>query len=195
MLDIIERKFEPFVAPRSREITDGTAAVLLPLVDYPSEPHIVLTQRAGHLNSHPGQVSFPGGKFEPGDDNLLITALRETEEEIGVPSSEIRIVTELPFQRTRFNVNVAAFLGVLEPGQNYRVDSTELDAVFEVPLGFFLDPTNIRYQTFEGPGYKLNRACYPYNDFIIWGFTLGVLIDLLNDTLNADIDLQYRASD
>lgn len=191
MLDVIKQQFTPFAGPSTREVAGNAAAVLVALVDYPREPAVILTQRAEHLSTHPGQVSFPGGKYEPQDDSLLATALRETHEEIGLPESSIQVLAELPVRNTRFDIAVAPFLGIVEPGQQYRADPAELDAVFEVPLGFFMAPENLRYQLFEGGGAQFTMPCYHFDDYVIWGFTLKVLVDLLNRTLDAGIVLQY----
>lgn len=191
MLKLIEQQFDPFIAPTEYDLTDRIAAVLVALVDHPNATAVVLTQRAEHLSSHPGQVSFPGGKYEPGDKDLLATALRETQEEIGLPSDAVRILAELPVRQTRFDIGVVPYLGVIQPGHSYRVDRSELDAVFEVPLRFFMDKGNIRYQMFDGPGYQYRMPCYNFSGYIIWGFTLKVLIELLNHTLHAGIVLQY----
>lgn len=190
MLDIIQQKLPPLTEPTPRGQVGSSAAVLVALVDYPEEPAVILTRRAGHLNSHPGQISFPGGKCEEQDENLLVTALRETREEIGLAEEDVEVLAELPASSTRFDVKVSAFLARVAPGQTYQVDTSELDAVFEAPLSFFLDTGNLRYQRFVGDDYDITMPCYNYGDYCIWGFTLRVLIELLNDTMQAGIHLR-----
>jgi len=178
------------------ELREGeVAAVLLALTQSETNPHIVLTQRAMHMNSHRGEVAFPGGKWDATDSSLLFTALRESEEEIGLPTSEVEVIGQLPTRRTRLDLLVTPFVGLFDPQVSLQPNLEELDSVFQVPLSFFLDTDNLTADIFTGPDYKLKMPCYIFQDntqkYRIWGFTLGVLVDFLNKTLNANIKLQY----
>lgn len=166
------------------------AAVLIALTRDPVEPTVVLTKRSEQLNSHRGQVAFPGGKRDREDPNLLATALREAHEEISLPADQVEVIGRWRSQQTRFNMDVTPFVGLVDAGLDFQANEGELDAVFEVPLSYFIDQNNLTSDHFSGPGYSLEMPCYIYEGFRIWGFTLGVLVDLLNQSLHAGIDLQ-----
>lgn len=167
------------------------AAILIALTREPDNPKIIFTKRAEHLNSHRGQVAFPGGKWEPGDEDLLVTALRETWEEIDLPPKKVQVIAGLPVSRTRQLMGVKPYVGLIEAGLPLIANPEELDAVFEVPVAYFLDPRNLTVDYFVGPDYALNMPCFIYDDYRIWGFSLVVLTDFLNLALDAGIRLVY----
>ena len=167
------------------------AAILVALTREPANPKIIFTKRAEHLNSHRGEVAFPGGKWEPGDEDLLVTALRETREEIDLPPHQVQVIAGLPVNRTRQLMRVKPYVGLIEPDLVLVANPEELDAVFEVPVSYFLDPSNLTVDYFVGPDYALNMPCFIYDDYRIWGFSLVVLADFLNISLDAGIRLVY----
>ncbi|MCH8111509.1 MAG: CoA pyrophosphatase, partial [Proteobacteria bacterium] len=118
------------------------AAVLVPLVLRQDGVTMLLTQRTDHLRDHAGQVSFPGGRVEAYDEGAVATALRETEEEIGVGPSHIEVVGELDLYETRTGFRITPVVGLVEPGFTLTLDEFEVAEVFEVPLSFVLDPAN-----------------------------------------------------
>jgi 8-oxo-dGTP pyrophosphatase MutT (NUDIX family) len=193
MLKLITEQLADLPIERSLPIDDemGEAAILLALVSDPDDPKIILTKRAEHLNSHRGEVAFPGGKWEEDDTDLLMTALRETEEEIGLHPSSVEVIASLPANFTRYSMRVRPYVGVIPPGLSLEANPDELDAVFYVPLRYLLDPSNLTVDHFTGPDYSLNMPCYIYQGYRIWGFSLVVLTDFLNLTLNAGIELHY----
>ncbi len=193
MLSLITHRLESLPIRRSMPIDDelGEAAILLALTCEQDDPKIILTKRAEHLRSHAGEVAFPGGKWEPGDNDLLMTALRETHEEIDLPPESVEVIASLPVNQTRHNMRVSSYVGLVSPEQSFTANPDELDAVFRVPLRYFLDQSNLTVERFTGPDYSLRMPCYIYQGYRIWGFSLVVLINFLNLTLDAGINLYY----
>lgn len=167
------------------------AAVLLALTRE-SDPQLVFTRRAQHMKSHPGQVAFPGGKWEQGDSSLLFTALRESEEEVALAPAEVELIAKLPQRRTRLGVQVTPYLGFIRPGLPLLADPAELDAIFHVPLSYLLESQHLIKKQVDVLGNWCWMPCYHYAGYTIWGFTLTVLVDMLNRVfdvgLSADID-------
>src|SRR6266850_3073361 len=118
------------------------AAVLVPIVAHPEGLTVLFTQRTVHLKAHSGQVSFPGGRAEPGDPSIEFTALREAEEEIGLPARRVEVLARLPEYFTRTGFRVTPVVGLIQPPLELVPDAREVDEVFEVPLDFILDPAN-----------------------------------------------------
>ncbi|MBU3022931.1 CoA pyrophosphatase [Aestuariibacter sp. A3R04] len=154
------------------------AAVLIPLVDYGEKLDVLLTQRAKHLRHHPGQVSFPGGAKEPQDTDLVATALRETEEEIGLDPSYVDIVGTLPPYRTISGYSMTPVIGFVAPGQRLRVDENEVADVFEVPLRTLVDRKKhlIHYAQREQKHFPIYFV--PWKQRMIWGATAAILRNL-----------------
>ena len=112
------------------------SAVLVPLFIADGEPHAVFTRRRADLRRHAGEISFPGGRRDPEDSDLRDTALREAEEEIGLPRAEVRLLGELPPTSTFVtNYVIHPFVGLIPTGLAWRVSEREVDAVLELPLG------------------------------------------------------------
>lgn len=159
------------------------AAVLMALTDS-CDPSMVFIRRAEHLSSHQGQVAFPGGMWEPEDNSLLDTALRESEEEIALPRSCVEVIATLEPRVTRFAVRVSPFVGVIPEGLEFVPELSELDAVFEVPLSFLLDGGNYRRKQFRTAGGVYEAPCIFYNNYCIWGFTFGLVQEVLSDVFD-----------
>ena len=166
------------------EITDGTneikregqrkAAVLMPLVKRESW-NIILTQRPETMPSHAGQIAFPGGKAEP-DETIARTALRETEEEIGVGEEHIELLGRLPSFDAVSSYRITPFVGIVSSTAKVMPDPREVESVFEVPLGFLMNPENhVRREVFfDGKDHTMFDM--PYDDVDgrhrkIWGMT------------------------
>lgn len=154
------------------------AAVLIPMVARAAGMTMMLTQRTDHLAHHPGQVSFPGGHVDPGDGTPEETALRETEEEVGLARRHITIIGRLADYWTRTGFNVAPIVAVVEPPFDIAPDPHEVAEVFEVPLDFLMDPANHERQSREYQGVTRRFYAMPYNGHYIWGATAGMLVDL-----------------
>ena len=154
------------------------AAVLVPLVDHPSGMTVMLTQRTDHLDHHAGQISFPGGRIETEDRNAVAAALRETEEEVGVPESHIEVIGRLDDYATGTGFVVAPVVGMIQPPYPTDADTFEVAEVFEVPLAFVLDPENHRRESRVFRGIERHFYVLPYADRYIWGATAAMLVNL-----------------
>ena len=154
------------------------AAVLVPLVDRPDGMTVLLTQRAANLADHPGQVSFPGGRIDPTDADATCAALREAEEEVGLPRASVEVIGRLDTYVIRTGYEVTPVVGVLDPPERYRPDPKEVAQVFEVPLGFILDPANVELRQREFNGAMRQFYVWPYRDHYIWGATAAMLVNL-----------------
>jgi 8-oxo-dGTP pyrophosphatase MutT (NUDIX family) len=152
------------------------AAVLLLVVNHPTDPTVVFTQRTAHLADHAGQISFPGGRCEECDESAEETALREAEEEIGIERDRIELLGRLPQYHTSTGYCVTPIVGWAEPPLTYRPDPHEVADVFEVPLGFLLDSGNHRYESAFYKGRMRNYWAMPYGERFIWGATAGMLV-------------------
>lgn len=161
-----------------RDATPTLAAVLVPLIDRADGMTVLLTQRTAHLNSHAGQISFPGGRVEHGDATPESTALRETEEEIGLPSSHIELVGRLNTRHTGTGYRVVPVVGLIDPPFPLEPDPGEVAEIFEVPLGFVLDPANHRLETRIQGGMERQFYALAYRDYFIWGLTARLLVNL-----------------
>jgi 8-oxo-dGTP pyrophosphatase MutT (NUDIX family) len=161
------------------------AAVLVPVVNRPEGLTLLLTQRSADLPDHPGQISFPGGRVEPGDATLADAALRETAEEVGLAANCIEILGELATYETVTGYRVTPIVGWVEPPFTLAPDPVEVAEAFEVPLAFVLDPANQQRQ-FRMLG-ELRRDFWaiPWRDRYIWGATAAMLL-ILDRTLRAD---------
>jgi 8-oxo-dGTP pyrophosphatase MutT (NUDIX family) len=154
------------------------AAVLIPIVAREEGLTVLFTQRTTHLKSHSGQVSFPGGRAEPGDASAEFTALREAEEEIGVPAECVEILARLPDYHTRTGFRVTPVIGLLTPPLELAPDPREVEEIFEVPLAFLLDERNQQRRTREFQGQSVGFYVYEYQERTIWGATAGMLVNL-----------------
>jgi 8-oxo-dGTP pyrophosphatase MutT (NUDIX family) len=182
----LRRRLAGRPAPGSAEYGDdgagraGTtaAAVLVPVIVHPGELTVLFTQRTAHLRAHAGQVSFPGGRAEPGDPSAEFTALREAGEEIGLVPARVQIIGRLADYHTRTGFRVAPVVGLIEPPLELLPDPHEVDHVFEVPLAFLLDPRNRQRRTREFQGRTVGFYVFEYQNRTIWGATAGILVNL-----------------
>lgn len=154
------------------------AAVLVPLVDRMDGLTVLLTRRTAHLAHHAGQVSFPGGHIEPDDGGPVDTALRETEEEIGVDRRHIEVIGHLDLYVTRTGFAVVPVVALVRPPFTVTPDPHEVDEVFEVPLSFLLDPANHQKCSAEFEGVVRHFYAMPYHRHFIWGATAGMIVNL-----------------
>jgi 8-oxo-dGTP pyrophosphatase MutT (NUDIX family) len=153
------------------------AAVLVPIVDRPGGLTVVLTKRADHLNSHAGQVSFPGGRAEEVDGSAEETALRETEEEIGLSREFISIMGGLDLYETGTGFSIQPIVGLVREGFCLTVDKGEVAEAFEVPLDFLMDPKNHLRHSAVWQGKRREYYAMPYGNYYIWGATAGMLVN------------------
>jgi 8-oxo-dGTP pyrophosphatase MutT (NUDIX family) len=154
------------------------AAVLVPIVDHADGLTVLLTQRAADLKQHAGQISFPGGRLEPGDADAHEAALREADEEIGLGREYVEVIGYLPDHLIISGYRVTPVVAFVRPGFELKLDTTEVSEAFEVPLRFVLDPVHHkarRRQLGEG---EIEVYDIPYGERNIWGATAGMLMTL-----------------
>ncbi len=154
------------------------AAVLIGLVEHQTGLSVLLTQRTDHLQHHPGQISFPGGHVEEQDDDAVATALRETEEEIGLDRAHMDVLGRLRTYITRTGFAVTPVVALVKPPFELNPDPHEVAEVFEVPLAFLMNPDNHQKHLREFEGTPRYFYAMPYQDYYIWGATAGMILDL-----------------
>jgi len=166
------------VLPRYRhppERMPTPAAVLVPLVNRPDGLTLLLTQRTAHLHDHAGQISFPGGRVDDEDDTRIHTALREAEEETGLHRRHVEIIGQLPEWDIQTGFRVTPVVGWVEPPFELAPDPFEVAEVFEVPLGFLLNPENHRRHSDVIDGRQRHYYSMPWEGRYIWGATAGMI--------------------
>lgn len=167
--------------PHLRErLTAGLkpAGVLIPIIDYGAEPSVLLTRRSAELKYHAGQVSFPGGRMEPGDRDIGHTALREAHEEVGLEPTAVDVAGYLAPTPTITGYAVTSVVGLLQPGVDLRLDPGEVEHAFEVPLHFLLDVANQRAGVREYRGRQVPIVEFVFGNERIWGATANILLRL-----------------
>lgn len=160
--------FSPVENPRP-------AAVLVPLVMREDELTVLLTRRTDEMPSHPGQVAFPGGKIDAGDDGPVGAALRETHEETGLAREFVETCGFLDIYQTRTGFRICPVVALVRPGFSLQPEEGEVAEIFEVPLGFLMNPANHQRHGREWEGKKRWFYAMPYDRHYIWGATAGML--------------------
>ncbi len=153
------------------------AAVLVPLILHRDTPSVLLTQRAAHLTHHAGQVSFPGGRIEPGETPEQ-AALRESAEEIGLDPRLPALAGRMPSHTTGTGYEITPILGMIEPGFSLTPDPSEVALAFEFPLAILLDPNAPRRERREWKGRMREYWVWPHGEHFIWGATATILVNL-----------------
>ena len=154
------------------------AAVLVPIVKRSNGLNIILTERALHLRHHPGQISFPGGKYEHSDDSLQYTALRETQEEIGILPEQVNIFGTLPTLPTVSGFIVSPYIGFVSSSHLLAIDPQEVKSVFELPLTFLLNKEHFYLHHLMANKKRHFTYYIPYKNRMIWGATAQMLKSL-----------------
>jgi 8-oxo-dGTP pyrophosphatase MutT (NUDIX family) len=154
------------------------AAVLIPLLWHENEWHVLYTRRTDRVESHKGQVSFPGGACDEGETTPEQTALREAEEEIGIDPADIKVLGRMANLITITYFRVTPVVGVIKWPAVFKVGEHEVARIFTIPLGWLANPSN-RWQ-FERPGTDLTLIAYhPYDGELLWGATARMTVDFL----------------
>jgi 8-oxo-dGTP pyrophosphatase MutT (NUDIX family) len=155
------------------------AAVLVPLVQRDAGVHVLLTHRTSHLHGHAGQISFPGGRVEAHDRHRQDTALRETEEEIGIARNAIEVLGTLPEYDVQTGYRITPVVGWITPPFELKIDPFEVQDAFEVPLGHFLRPEHYQRRSYLLEAVERRYLAVPYQGRYIWGATAAMLYSLM----------------
>jgi|LNFM01.1.fsa_nt_gb 8-oxo-dGTP pyrophosphatase MutT (NUDIX family) len=154
------------------------AAVLVPIVIGHGEPEVLLTVRHSALRSHPGQISFPGGRVDPVDTDVASTALRETYEEVGIEPGDIRVLGSLAPYLTGTGYSVVPVLGLVPAGYPYRLADDEVAEIFHAPLSFLLDEQRWEVREYEYEGRRRPYFEIWFGRYRIWGATAQMIVSL-----------------
>lgn len=164
---------------RMQDTPPRPAAVLVPLVATSAAVEVLLTRRTAHLHDHAGQISFPGGRTDEGDRDATHTALREAEEEIGLPAAHVEILGSLPEYLTGTGYRVTPVVGLIEQRFEPRLDRFEVDEAFAVPLSFLMDPRNHERRAVVLDEVSRRFYAMPWTSggrrYFIWGATAAML--------------------
>lgn len=152
------------------------AAVLIAITDR-RDPGVLLTRRTAHLRRHAGQVAFPGGRVDAADADAVAAALREADEEIGLMPNAVDVISTLDPYRTVTGFSVTPVVGLIPPDLPLNAQAEEVDAIFEVPLAFLLDPANCARKAAEYQGEIRHYYEIMWNDFRIWGATAAMIVN------------------
>jgi 8-oxo-dGTP pyrophosphatase MutT (NUDIX family) len=162
--------------PDGVQVTE--AAVMVPLVHRAEGLQVLLTQRTSHLSDHAGQISFPGGRVEATDASREDTALRETEEEIGLARARVEVLGRLPEYEIPSGFRITPIVGWIEPPFELKLDPFEVSSVFEAPLAHFLEHSRYQRREYRFKGRHRHYLAIPYQGRYIWGATAGMLYSL-----------------
>jgi 8-oxo-dGTP pyrophosphatase MutT (NUDIX family) len=188
--EALRRRFQTPPAWTPETLGDGgvfegrertSASVLVPLVQREQGVTVLLTQRTSHLRDHAGQISFPGGRVEAGDADAIDTALRETEEEVGLARRHVEVIGALPIYRTVTDYDVTPIVALVHPPFELAIDAHEVAEAFEVPLEFLMTPAHHQRHVFEFAGGQRAFLSMPWpradgrGDYFIWGATAAML--------------------
>jgi 8-oxo-dGTP pyrophosphatase MutT (NUDIX family) len=168
---------DPAAWQRAGVVASRPAAVLVAVVDHPM-PSVILTVRTADLATHAGQIAFPGGKIDPHDESPLGAALREAEEEIGLPSALVEPLGYLDLYLTFSGFRILPTVARVAPGYALDLNKSEVSEAFEVPLAFLMGPENHHRHSRDWKGITRHYYAMPYEDRYIWGVTAGILRNL-----------------
>jgi 8-oxo-dGTP pyrophosphatase MutT (NUDIX family) len=154
------------------------AAVLIPILRRPSSLSVLFTRRTETMTSHAGQISFPGGKVDVGDRDPASTALREAYEEVGIPSTYVEVIGDLPTYKTGSGYKIQPVVGLVTPDFNFLPQPSEVAEIFEVPLSEILDPDNHMIETQTWNDAPVSYYVISVSGRRIWGATAAIVVSL-----------------
>src|SRR5262245_38296895 len=179
-----DHELDPMTAAIAAVRPIRPAAVLVPVVAR-AEPMVLLTQRTAHLKDHAGQISFPGGKIDPGDASPMAAALREADEEIGLAADRIEPIGYLDLYLTTFGFRIVPLVARVTPEFALTLNPDEVADAFEVPLAFLMSPENHQRKSREWNGLTRHFYEMPFGERYIWGETAGILRNLYESIYTA----------
>jgi 8-oxo-dGTP pyrophosphatase MutT (NUDIX family) len=166
------------------------AAVLIPVTDE-TVPHIILTRRASHMSSHAGEVAFPGGKRDATDASIIATALRESREEIGLPEGRVEVIGKLDVFVSKVGLHVQPIIGMVKADEMLVPNPEEIESIFRVPVEFFLtEPVSYTHR-FRFMGQEVTVPSFNYGDYVIWGLTAFMIVDLMKRAYDHEIEFKW----
>lgn len=177
-IELILEKLE-LAEGNKKSKTAVPAAVLIPIFEKNAEPHILLTKRTETVRHHKGQISFPGGVAETSDADLSATALRETSEEVGILSDDVKILGRINSMITITNFHVTPYIGIFPYPYEFKTNQDEIHELIEVPLSHLLKKENLRVEQRELAGEFYTVHYFTYQEHLIWGVTGKILHDFL----------------
>ena len=167
----------PSMRERAGVMATRPAAVLVPVIDR-SEPTVLFTIRTPELTSHAGQVAFPGGKIDSGDDSPVAAALREAKEEVGLAPAYIEPLGYLDLYLTFSGFRILPTVARVQPDFALTLNPSEVSETFEVPLAFLMTPANLQRRSRDWNGISREYYAIPFGDRYIWGITAGIVRNL-----------------
>ena len=183
-------RYQPTLLGDSALLNDNAqrkqAAVLLPIVNS-ANPSLVLTERSSQLGSHAGEVAWPGGKQDETDSDLKMTALRESEEEIGLAPQQVEVIAELRPYISKFGLLVTPYVGLVAPDVTFVANEDEIASIFHVPLDYLLDDPRDVTNIIERHGERHIVPEYHYEGYRIWGLTSMILLEFKSHGMGMDI--------
>ncbi|WP_417223450.1 NUDIX hydrolase [Amphritea sp.] len=179
-------------SPRTLQCAGPQASVLIALTDNPAGPEVILTRRSDNLSTHSGEIAFPGGKRDATDPDLLFTALREAEEEVGLNPARVDIVGPLGDVLSKHKLQVRPYVGIIPMETELIPNLDELDRIHRVPLSFFLEDHRHHTDKIKFRGMTHYVPAYEFEGDIIWGLTAYMLVELLNVGFDAQIPMKVR---
>ena len=154
------------------------ASVLIPILTFKKDLEILLTKRSNSLKNHPGQIAFPGGKKDQSDSSPIETALRETQEEVGLNPKNVEIIASLPSHKTATGFVIKPYLGLINQPFSETLRQGEVDEIFTVPYEYILNEKNFSIHTRKWNGSQRSYYVVPYGPYYIWGATARILLNL-----------------
>lgn len=180
MVKDVVRRLERYTPKRLQPtLALPQAAVLMPLTRS-EHPELILTRRADDLSTHAGEVAFPGGRRDPTDSDLLHTALRESQEEVGLDPHCVQIAGSLSQLVSRHGIEVTPYVGIVPQGLSYSANAEEIDSIFSVPLDFFAEDARETTHRIDYLGQSWYVPSYRFHDYKIWGLTAVMVVELVN---------------
>lgn len=154
------------------------ASVLIPILTFKKDLEILLTKRSNNLKNHPGQIAFPGGKKDQSDSSPIETALRETQEEVGLNPKNVEIIASLPSHKTATGFVIKPYLGLINQPFRETLRQGEVDEIFTMPYEYILNEKNFSIQTRKWNGSQRSYYVVPYGPYYVWGATARILLNL-----------------
>lgn len=185
-LDVIRRIFKDYQRKSNHHEKVVHAGVLMLLFERRDNLHIVLTKRTEDVEHHKGQISFPGGSMDEKDVSIIDTALRETEEEIGIKRGDVEIIGMLDDFYSITGFCITPIIGALFYSPTYLINEREVAEVFDLPLSFFIQAYKLNPELYRIEGQDGKRLSYIYNQYEIWGITAKILTSFIEKIVNID---------